>query len=147
MVHERRQKRVDPELRSMLFVWRHHPLVIVENNESFAVEQRPRGWDCYRHYEAPLAFSVPVISAPTIVRQFPLIHGEHCFYYFCDEPGSLANAVMRALDDRQRLRNMAEAARELVIARHLWPRRIQGLLRMTLKRKAAPGGLMLDKTS
>jgi glycosyltransferase involved in cell wall biosynthesis len=103
------------------------------------------GWDCFRHYEAPLAFSVPVISAPTIVRQFPLLDGEHCFYYFADDPDGLARAVTRALADRQRLRQMAEAARALVKAHHVWPGRVAELLRMTLGREAAPGGLALDK--
>jgi len=103
------------------------------------------GWDCRRHYEAPLAFSVPVISAPTVVRQFPLIDGEHCFYYCPDEPDALTRAVMRALADRERLRRIAEAAHALVKARHVWPDRIEQLLRMTLGREAAPGGLQLDE--
>ncbi len=103
------------------------------------------GWDCFRHYEAPLAFSVPVISAPTIVRQFPLIDGEHCFYYFSDEQEGLSRAILRALERRGRLRLMAEAARALVKAHHVWPGRIEELLRMTLGRELAPGGLLLDK--
>lgn len=105
------------------------------------------GWDCLRHYEAPLAFSVPVISAPTIVRQFPLIDGEHCFYYFSDEPDGLTRTVMRALADRERLREMAEAAHALVKVRHVWPGRIEELIRMTVGREAAPGGLQLDEMS
>jgi hypothetical protein len=104
------------------------------------------GWDCFRHYEAPLVFSVPIISAPTVVRQFPLIDGEHCFYYFPDDPDGLARAVIRALDDHERLRQMAETARALVKAHHLWPGRIEALLRMTLGREVAPGGLRLDPT-
>lgn len=104
------------------------------------------GYDCYRHYEAPLAFSVPVISAPTIVRQFPLLDGKHCFYYFPDEPDGLAAAVMRALEDKSRLRAIAEAGHALVLERHIWPGRIDQLLRMTLGYEEAPGGLLLDKT-
>ncbi len=103
------------------------------------------GWDCYRHYEASLAFSVPIISAPTIVRQFPMIDGVHCFYYFPDEPDGLARVIVRALADRQRLREMAEAARALVKAHHVWPQRIEELLRMTLGYEPAPGGLLLDE--
>ena len=104
------------------------------------------GWDCLRHYEAPLAFSVPVISAPTIVRQFPLIHGEHCFYYFPDEPDSLGTTIRKALADKDCLRQMAKAARSLVISHHIWPQRIDALIAMALGREPAPGGIVLDKT-
>jgi hypothetical protein len=103
------------------------------------------GWDCFRHYEAPLALSVPVITAPTILRQFPLIDGEHCFYYFPDEPDHLARTVLQAIKDRDRLRRMAEAARSLVIRHHLWPGRIDSIVAMALGREPAPGGIVLDK--
>lgn len=104
------------------------------------------GWDCFRHYEAPLAHSVPVMSAPTIVRQFPLLDGIHCFYYFQDEPEALGKTLAHALEDKERLARMAQAARSLVIRHHLWPHRIEALLAMAMGREVAPGGLSLEPT-
>ena len=75
------------------------------------------GWDCYRHYEACLAGSVPVINFPTIQRLAPLIHGVHCFYYAV-EGDDLFQIVRAALTDKYLLREMALAAREHVLAHH-----------------------------
>jgi hypothetical protein len=97
------------------------------------------GADCFRHYEAPLAWSVPVIPRLPIVRQYPLIEGVHCVYYDPDDPEGLASAVRRALADKDRLRRMAAAARELVLAHHVWPDRIDALIRMGLGRETPPG--------
>ncbi|MBV8212621.1 MAG: glycosyltransferase family 1 protein, partial [Verrucomicrobia bacterium] len=75
------------------------------------------GWDCYRHYEACLAGSVPVINFPTIQRLAPLIHGVHCFYYAV-EGDDLFHVVRAALTDKYLLKEMAFAAREHVLAHH-----------------------------
>lgn len=75
------------------------------------------GWECYRHYEAPLCGSVPVMSRPTIDRYRPLVEGEHGLYY--DVEGDHLVRIMRAaLADRSRLTRMATAAREHVLAHH-----------------------------
>ena len=55
------------------------------------------GWDCFRHYEAPLAGSIPVINSPTIVRYVPLIDGVHAFYYQPDDPKVLVIGLRRLL--------------------------------------------------
>jgi hypothetical protein len=75
------------------------------------------GWDCYRHYEACLAGSVPIINFPTIQRFAPLIHGVHCFYYAV-EGDDLLRIIRAALADKKRLKQMALAAREHVLAHH-----------------------------
>ncbi|MGH6957804.1 MAG: glycosyltransferase [Caulobacteraceae bacterium] len=75
------------------------------------------GWDCFRHYEAPLCGAAPLINLPTIERHRPLVHGEHALYYD-PEPGGLANAVRRALADKPALARMAEAAKAHVLAHH-----------------------------
>jgi hypothetical protein len=75
------------------------------------------GWDCYRHYEACLAGSVPVINFPAIQRFAPLIHGVHCFYYGV-EGDDLLRIIRAALVDKKRLQQMAFAAREHVLAHH-----------------------------
>jgi hypothetical protein len=105
------------------------------------------GWDCFRHYEAPLYYSVPVISTPSIIRQFPLIDREHAFYYFPDEPDGLVRTVQQALADKEGLRRTAETARAHVMRHHLWPGRIEDLLAMALGWQEAPGGLILDRKS
>jgi hypothetical protein len=75
------------------------------------------GWDCYRHYEACLAGSVPVINFPTIQRLAPLVHGIHCFYYAV-EGDDLFQTIRTALTAKYRLKEMAAAAREHVLAHH-----------------------------
>jgi hypothetical protein len=75
------------------------------------------GWDCYRHYEAPIVQSVPLMNNPTIVRYAPLLAGEHGVYYDI-EAGGLERAVTAALADKDKLRRMALAARDHVFAHH-----------------------------
>ena len=75
------------------------------------------GWDCYRHYEAPLCRAVPLINRPREKRDLPFEDGVHCLYYD-PEPGALTVAVKRALEDRAALAPIAAAARELVLANH-----------------------------
>lgn len=75
------------------------------------------GWDCFRHYEAAACGSVPLVNYPTIRRHRPLEEGVHCLYY-PPEPGGLAAAVRRALEDKEKLVAMAERAREHAIRFH-----------------------------
>jgi hypothetical protein len=89
------------------------------------------GWDCYRHYEAPLAGTVPLISNPTILRYRPLRDGDHAFYY-APEPGGLAEAARKALADKPRLRKMAQAARSHVRAHHVLRARAEHIAAVVL---------------
>jgi hypothetical protein len=75
------------------------------------------GWDCFRHYEAPLCGAVPVINYPTVRRHAPLEEGVHCFYYGVEGTG-LARVIAGALQDKPRLVAMAEAGREHVLRHH-----------------------------
>lgn len=69
------------------------------------------GWDCFRHIEAALCGSVPLVSTPTIDRYMPLEIGKHCLAY--DPYGSgFVELVKSELEDKQRLAAMAQAARE-----------------------------------
>jgi hypothetical protein len=75
------------------------------------------GWDCYRHYEACLAGSVPVINLPRYQRSLYLQDGVHCFYYDPEE-GSLTELLRTLLADKNRLLRMGEAGRRFVLAHH-----------------------------
>lgn len=75
------------------------------------------GWDCARHYEAPLVGTVPLMNVPPTLRDAPLCDGEHCVFYE-PEPGGLVQAARRALADKQRLRRMARAAGQHVARHH-----------------------------
>jgi len=60
------------------------------------------GWDCWRHYEAMLAGSVPLMTYPTILQYHPAIEGEHCFH-FAPETGGLTRCLEKALASPDRL--------------------------------------------
>ena len=79
------------------------------------------GWDCWRHYEAMLAGSIPVMSYPTILQYQPAIDGEHCFY-FAPEPGGLTRCLEKAMQHAERFPSMAEAGRRLVLEHHTYPK-------------------------
>lgn len=75
------------------------------------------GWECFRHYEAPVCGSVPVCNLPPLERHRPMRDGEHAVFYPV-EPGGLTQAVVAALADKQRLAGMAVAARVFVLENH-----------------------------
>ena len=91
------------------------------------------GWDCFRHYEAPLCWSVPLINTPTIIRHQPLEDGVHAIYYN-PEPGGLARAARAALADPARLETMAVAAHQHVLDRHMLEKHVDYIVRTTLNR-------------
>jgi hypothetical protein len=75
------------------------------------------GWDCFRHYEAAAAGSVPLINQPTIERSLPLIAGAHALYYD-PEAGGLARAIRAAIADRPAMARIAARARRHVLDHH-----------------------------
>jgi hypothetical protein len=102
------------------------------------------GWDCFRHYEAPLVHTVPVINSPTIVRYAPLQDGVHAVYYQPDDPASLGDTIRSALADKERLRLIAQAACSHVLKFHLRPRPLaDALLRIGLGLEEPPSGVVL----
>ena len=68
------------------------------------------GWDCYRTGEAAQCLTVPVVNHPTVERHRPLLQGQHLIHYDIEGDG-LARAVEAALADKDRLKQMALAAR------------------------------------
>jgi len=85
------------------------------------------GWDCFRHYEAALCGSVPVMNYPTIRRHQPFLEGEHGLYYDLEENG-LERCITQALAEPSRLVEMGLRARGHVLEHHLYSK----LLRMML---------------
>ena len=75
------------------------------------------GWDCYRHYEAALARTVPLINQSPNLRYKPFINGKHALYYDLEEDG-LRNTIVEALKNKARLLEMAHAARSHVLKHH-----------------------------
>ncbi len=73
--------------------------------------------DCFRHYEVAACGSVAVINTPGIERYRPLEDNVHAVYYGV-ETGGLGGAVLRALEHKERLRSMGEAARRHVFEFH-----------------------------
>ncbi len=76
-----------------------------------------QGWDCYRHYEACVAGSVPLINQAGIRRHEPLLPGVHCVQYAV-EGDDLCRQAEAALANRDALRAMAAAGREHVFQFH-----------------------------
>lgn len=96
------------------------------------------GWDCWRHYEAMLVGSVPLMPYPTILQYQPPRDGEHCFY-FAQEPGGLTRCLEKALAAPERLPAMAAAGQELVLQHHTFPKLREYVVRETLEAHARAG--------
>lgn len=93
------------------------------------------GWECFRHYEAGLVGSVPVLSTPTIERHRPLLDGVHALYYPVEGDG-LTRVVLNALRDKRRLEAMGQAAREHVQRHHTHGALCRHIVNETLPRQA-----------
>ena len=109
------------------------------------------GWDCYRHYEACLAGSVPVINHPRYRRPLFLQHTVHCFYYDLSQ-SSLAELLLTALANKDMLMRMAEAGRQHVLANHTRSAVARYMLRQigaepAVAREKAKGRSPIDRDS
>jgi hypothetical protein len=91
------------------------------------------GWDCWRHYEACAVGSVPLLNYPSILRHEPLVDGVHAIYYGC-EPGGVSQAILRALEDKSLLRDIAIAARDQVFVHHTQEALMKYIIDTTLGR-------------
>jgi hypothetical protein len=96
------------------------------------------GWDCFRHYEAAAAGSVPVMNYPWIERYAPLQDGRHCLFYSV-ERGSLTEVVRRALAQRETLRGISQAAAERVHRHHTYPALRNYVIQETLGARGGAG--------
>ncbi len=74
-------------------------------------------WDCYRHYEAGAAGSVPLMQSPPSYCYAPFKDNENAIYYYV-EGDHLAERIRQALQDRARLVAMGQAARRHVLQWH-----------------------------
>jgi hypothetical protein len=96
------------------------------------------GWDCFRHYEAGLCLSVPVISPPNVTRYQPFVDGTHAFFYPVEGDG-LRTIVTRALQNKAQLTAMAQAARKHVIGHNTHARICEHILEAALPRAGQAG--------
>jgi glycosyltransferase involved in cell wall biosynthesis len=62
------------------------------------------GYHCFRHCEAMLLGSVPVINQPAEPMVTDLEDGRNCVLYRDDRPGALREAVLSALKDKAHLK-------------------------------------------
>ena len=90
------------------------------------------GWDCWRHYEAKMAGSVPLMPYPTILQHRPGIDGEHCFY-FAPEPEGLTRCLEKTLAVPESLPAMAATGRQLVLEHHLFSKLRDYVIHETFK--------------
>jgi len=84
-------------------------------------------WQSARHYESLLMKSVPLINYPNVRLHEPLRDGEHVFYY-PPEGDLLAGTIRRALADKPRLQQMAEAGRAFVLQHHVHERIVEYMI-------------------
>ena len=81
-----------------------------------ALSPRGYGEHCYRHYEALMMLTVPLISRPAIPVHYDLIDGETCFFYDGLDAESLKATVRTALGNKERLTSMARKGSDQVRA-------------------------------
>jgi len=96
------------------------------------------GWDCFRHYEIALVGSVPLMPSPTIQRYAPFQDEVHALYYFA-EGEHLATRVRQALQNRPRLLEMGQAARQHVLTWHTHEALSRYVIEETQRTKAGAG--------
>lgn len=89
------------------------------------------GWECFRHYEASLCRSVPVMNFPGICRHQPLVDRVHGFLYPIEGDG-LRQTLVTALSDKAVLRTMAAEAARHVLAHHTHARIVEHILAAVL---------------
>jgi len=98
------------------------------------------GWDCMRHYWAPLTGAVPLLNHPDTRRLEPLVDGRHAFYYGV-EGDDLKRVARLALADKPRLRTMAAEGRAFVKPRHTHAALAAHLIAETLRTARGAGAV------
>lgn len=92
------------------------------------VSPRGNGEHCWRHYEALLLGSVPVINVPLRRVHYELQHGESALFYEPTAAG-LRDQILQGLSDPSRLGEIARNGAELIRSRHSKPEVCRLLLR------------------
>jgi hypothetical protein len=79
----------------------------------------PKGFGehCYRHYEALLMGSVPVINEPEQPVYYDLKHERSCLFYD-PTPEGLKSCIRTALADKEKLEKIAKTGADLVKTVH-----------------------------
>lgn len=73
------------------------------------------GYHCFRHSEAMLMESVPVINRPTTALITDLRDQENCLLYDSESPGDLCRVVQSALADKPRLARWSKELRRYAL--------------------------------
>jgi hypothetical protein len=89
------------------------------------------GWECFRHYEASLCLSAPIISPPNICRYQPLLDDVHAYVYPVEGNG-LTEVLIRALANKSKLAKMAQDACQHVLLHHTHDRICEHILDVAL---------------
>ncbi len=96
------------------------------------------GWQCYRHSEAGLVGSIPLINFPTIFQSTPFLDEINCFYY-SPEPGGLVRAATKALADKEKLKKIATQARKHCLENYSIEACCQYMLQTTFQKNNTNG--------
>jgi len=103
----------------------------------YVVPLRVGGGTRLKIFEA-MAMGKAVVSTTVGAEGLPVTHGEHLL--LADEPRAFARSVVRLLRDRERRRQLEQAARALVVDRYDWSV-VAGELERALVRVARQGAL------
>jgi hypothetical protein len=76
------------------------------------------GYHCFRHYEAMLSGSIPVINRHQADYVTDLQDGKNCLLYNADCPGDLARVVKNALRNPSQLRLWGQQLRQFALENH-----------------------------
>lgn len=76
------------------------------------------GYHCFRHYEAMLCGSIPVINRALNPVVTDLEHGKNCLMYDSECPGDLARVVIEALRDKTKLQSWGKQLRQHALNLH-----------------------------
>jgi len=91
-----------------------------------------QGYHCFRHYEAMIAGSVPVINRPEKEFVTDLADKKNCLFYDARRPGDLLRVVKEALRDKSRLQEWGQSLRQFALDNHS-PRAVGNFILHTLE--------------
>ena len=101
------------------------------------------GWDCYRHYEAAIVQSIPVMNHPTILRHAPLLEG-HARRLLRRRAGRAGARGGGGARRQGPAAAMATAARDHAFAHHVMKAYCDHILRSALAPAVAGAASLAD---